>query len=262
MKSKFILFSTLVTLLFSGCITQDVNTQGVLLLTFDDRNFAGWEAARPVFTKYGAHATFFVSGNISQSNVASLKRLALDGHCIGFHGFKHQNADKALPDQGAERYYKNEIQVQIDSIQDAGIASKVFAYPNCRWSEEADALFRGNGFKRVRGGVKGATPYDPLGKKQALRKPLVENDAVFFPVADLPNRFRIDTIIVGEAYHTDIDEICACLRRASARKEVICITSHNIAPNAKGIHMKTEWLERILSEANSLGLRVIGFNEL
>ena len=110
--------------------------------------------------------------------------------------------------------------------------------------------------------MKGATPYDPDGKKQADRKPLVTNEAVFFPAAELKKRFRIDTIIVGEAYHTDIDEICDCIRRAAERKEVLSITSHGISPNAKHINMKTEWLERILATAKDSGLAVIGFDEL
>ena len=110
--------------------------------------------------------------------------------------------------------------------------------------------------------MKGATPYDPDGVKQADRKPLVANDAVFFPASELTKRFRIDTIIVGEAYHTDIDEICACLRRAAERREVLSITSHDIAPDAGHIHMKVEWLETILATASECGLAIIGFDEL
>ena len=236
--------------------------KGVLLLTFDDRNFAGWEAARPIFAKYGAHATFFVSGDFLPENAQTLKRLALDGHSIGLHGFKHRNADKYLAEFGAERYYKDEIWPQAESARKFHVPYKSYAYPNCRCSDETDALFRAKGFQRVRGGVKGATPYDPKGEKQAARRPLVENDAVFFPASELPNRFRIDTIIVGEAYHTDIEEICACIRRAAERKEVFCITSHDIAPNAKHIHMKSEWLERILAIAKECGIAVLGFDEL
>ncbi len=119
-----------------------------------------------------------------------------------------------------------------------------------------------NVFARIHGGVKGATPYDPDGKKQADRKPLVTNDSVFFPAAGLPNHFRIDTITVGEAYHTDIDEICACIRRAAERKEVLSITSHGISPDAKHIHMKTGWLEMILATAAECGLAAVGFDEL
>ena len=49
---------------------------------------------------------------------------------------------------------------------------------------------------------------------------------------------------------------------AAARKEVLSITSHGISPDAKGINMKTDWLERILATAKESGLAVIGFDEL
>ena len=151
---------------------------------------------------------------------------------------------------------------QTDSATRGYVPFESFAYPNCRFSDETDELFRKNGFAHVRGGVKGATPYDPDGSKQADRKPLVTNDAVFLPAAELRKRFRIDTILVGEAYHTDIDEICDCVRRAAERKEVLSITSHGISPAAKHINMKTEWLERILATAAECGLPAIGFNDI
>ena len=244
------------------CTPLPLAARGVLLLSFDDKNFAGWEAAAPIFAKYGAHATFFVSGDLPQEAVRSLKHLSEKGHSIGLHGLNHLNADAAVVERGADRYFAEEVWPQMDRARKCYVPFESFAYPNCRRSDETDALFRAKGFEHVRGGVKGATPYDPDGVKQADRKPLVTNDAVFFPASDLPNRFRIDTIIVGEAYHTDIDEICACVRRAAERKEVLSITSHDIAPDAKHIHMKTAWLEKILATASECGLAVIGFDEL
>jgi peptidoglycan/xylan/chitin deacetylase (PgdA/CDA1 family) len=260
MKKLILTFVAFISIV--GEALSEIGSRGVLLLTFDDRNFVGWEAARPIFAKYGAHVTFFVSGDFLPENVRTLKRLASDGHSIGLHGFNHRNADKYVAKFGAERYYKDEILPQTDRARKFYVPYTSFAYPNCRRNDETDALFRGKGFRRVRGGVKGATPYDPKGVKQSTRKPLVENNAVFFPVSELPSRFRIDTIIVGEAYHTDIEEICACIRRAAERREVICITSHGIAPNAKHIHMKSEWLERILSVAKECGIAALGFDEL
>ncbi len=244
------------------CDPAPFGARGVLLLAFDDKNFAGWEAARPVFAKYGAHATFFVSGDFPSEAVRVLKHLSEEGHSIGLHGLHHLNADEAVATRGADRYWAEEVWPQTDRAHKAYVPFESFGYPNNRRNDETDALFRKNGFQHVRGGVKGATPYDPDGTKQADRKPLVTNDAVFFPAADLPKHFRIDTIIVGEAYHTDIDEICACLKRAAERKEVLCITSHNIAPDAKGINMKTEWLEKILATAVDCGLVLWGFDEL
>lgn len=244
------------------CLPRPAGASGVLLLTFDDRNFKGWESALPLFAKYGAHATFFTSGPIDNEAVKVLKKLSGAGHSIGLHGLRHRNADESIAKRGADRYYWEEIVPQQDAIKWAYIPCTSFAYPNCRRSDESDALFYRNGFLRVRGGVKGATPFDPKGEKQADRKPLVTNEAVFFPADELPRRRRLDTIIMGEAYHTDIDEILACVRRVAERKEVLTITSHNIAPNAKGISMKLEWLEKILALAQELALPVLGFDEL
>lgn len=43
---------------------------------------------------------------------------------------------------------------------------------------------------------------------------------------------------------------------------MLVLTSHGIAPGAKNINMKTEWLERILATAKECGVAVIGFDEL
>ena len=75
-------------------------------------------------------------------------------------------------------------------------------------------------------------------------------------------RYRLDTVIAGEAYHTDINDILACIRRAAKRKEAFVLTSHGISPDAKFINMKTEWLEKILATARESGLRIVGFDEL
>ena len=74
--------------------------------------------------------------------------------------------------------------------------------------------------------------------------------------------FRLDTVIAGEAYHTDLEDILKCIRRSFERKEVFVLASHGISPNAKGINMKTEWLERILATAKECGVAVLGFDEL
>ncbi len=245
-----------------NCRPAPAGESGVLLLSFDDRNFAGWEGAMSLFAKYGAHASFCVSGPIDNVAVRSLKKLSEAGHSIMLHGLTHANADEAIARDGAEKYFMDDVVPQKDAIYWAYVPCSTFAYPNCRFNEASDKLLVEKGFVRLRGGVKGATPYDPQGVKQKDRKPLVTNESVFFPAAELPKRRRIDTIIMGEAYHTDVDEILACIRRAAKNREVLSITSHDIAPDAKGIHMKTEWLEKILACAKECGIAVLGFDEL
>ena len=235
---------------------------GTLILSFDDRNLDDWKRALPLFDKYEAHVTFFIYGEIDSATVKKLKEFRAHGHSIGLHGLRHLNANEAIVQKGAERYFEEEIVPQFERLRVAWIPVTSFAYPNCRFSAESDALFKAKGFARVRGGLKGVAPYDPKGEKQAGLKPIHTVDRAFFPAAELASRFRLDTVIAGEAYHTDIEDILKCIRRCAERQEVFVLTSHGIHPNAKGISMKTEWLERILATAKECGVAVIGFDEI
>ena len=258
---KFIEGGPVTNLRIENCLPSD-ERKGVLVLSFDDRNFNDWVKALPLFEKYGAHATFFVSGPIDGEAVRVMKRLSEAGHSVGLHGLRHANADEALAKKGADLYYKEEIEPQREACRVAYIPIKSFAYPNCRRSDETDALFKRRGFAHVRGGHKGVAPFDPKGEKQKGLKPIHTVDRAFFPSSESPVRFRLDTVIAGEAYHTDIEDILKCIRRCAERKEMFVLTSHGISPNAKGISMKTEWLERILATARECDVAVLGFDEL
>ena len=243
----------------------EANGKGALVLSFDDRNLADWERAIPLFDKYGAHATFFFVGPVDTSAAPVLKKLRDHGHSIGLHGLKHLNADAAFAAKGAETYFAEEIEPQLAGCRAAGIPITSYAYPNCRSTDETDEtdeLFRTNGFKHVRGGLKGVTPHDPKGEKQEGLKPVHTVDRAFFPTSELKTRFRLDTAIAGEAYHTDIEDILKCVRRCAERNEAFVLTSHGIHKDAKQIHMKTEWLERILATAKECGVPCLGFDEL
>ncbi|MBR2838060.1 MAG: polysaccharide deacetylase family protein [Kiritimatiellae bacterium] len=246
---------------FENCRPSD-EPVGTLVLSFDDRNLGDWKKALPLFDKYGAHVTFFVCGEIDGDTVKALKELRAHGHSIGLHGLRHANADSAIAQMGAERYFETDILPQLERLRVSWIPVTSFAYPNCRSTEESDALFKAKGFAHVRGGHKGVAPFDPKGEKQAGLKPIHTVDRAFFPAAELGSRFRLDTVIAGEAYHTDIEDILACIRRCAERREAFVLTSHGISPGAKGINMKTEWLERILATARECGVAVVGFDEI
>ncbi len=239
-------------------------TNGVLVLSFDDRNFADWEAALPIFDKYGAHATFFVCGHIDTNAVRFARLMMAHGHSIGLHGVNHASADREIAKRGADAYYDYDVAPQKKACDAAGIPIHSFAYPNSRRTVEADELFFRKGFDRVRGSIRGLRPYDPQGVKLKANglKPIVEDERAFFPVADLPKHRLLTTVILGSAYHTDIDEFAACIRRAAERNEVFVITSHDVGAKPKPIGMKTEWLEKLLATAKECGVAVLGFDEL
>lgn len=245
-----------------SCLRPGVGDgRGAILLSFDDRNFKGWREALPIFDKYRAHATFFVSGPINKDAISAMKLLSAKGHSVGLHGLGHRNADKAVADMGAELYWKEEIEPQLNICRMLKVPISSFAYPNCRRNDETDALFFSRGFAYVRGST-GLAPYDPKGLKQAGRRPLSECDGAFFPAGDIASHRLLRTTILGECYHTDTNDLVRCIERAHARDEVLVLTSHDIAEKPSGIGLPVSWLELILSKSDELGMAVVGYDEL
>jgi len=185
----------------------------------------------------------------------------LAGHEVGLHGVAHRNADQSVAEKGLSDYWNVEIAPQLAAFKAAGIRPRSFAYPNCRRTPETDELFRTNGFVRVRGlcdGVPIPNPHDPNGEKMDRWHPVAESEAEFFPAADYLKVFRIRNVIMGDSYHTDIGDYMRAMRRAGENGEAISVVSHGISPNAARINMKTECLERMLSDADEAGVIVRG----
>ena len=260
-KSVFIEGGARGNIAVADCRPRPLGSSGVLLLTFDDRNFADWERALPLFAKYGAHASFFISGDFDSRAVTTSKRLMAAGHTIGLHGRRHENVPEAIAKWGKAGWWDREVATPKRCADVAYVPVRSFAYPNNRHDDATDAYLLTR-FERLRAGIPGLRPHDPKGEHVADLKPLLSDERMFFPAKDLPKRRVLRGIILGENYHVDIEEVVACIRRAGARKEVLLFTSHGISPDAKGINMKTEWLERILAEAKAAGMEVLGFDDL
>ena len=184
------------------------------------------------------------------------------GHEVGMHGLNHRDAPATGSDRDEDWFWKVDIAPQLAALGKAGIPVRSYAYPNCVRNARTDALFFSHGLSRVRG--LGApfppspNPHDPKGEKRDQWRPVATADGFFLPATDFLTARLVPNVILGENYHTDIDDILRAIARAGERGEVLFLVSHGISPNAKGISMKTEWLERILSAAADFGVVVRG----
>ena len=234
---------------------------GVIALSFDDRGMAGWEQAFPLFEKYGASATFFICGAIGPGEVEFARRALLMGHEVGLHGLCHRKAKDAVAKLGRGGYWEEEVEPQFSAFHKAGVPIRSFAYPYSMRNAATDAALLEHGFTKIRGtpeGVESPNPYDPKGEKKNKWRPVETSDDMFVPASRQLSLQFIGHVIIGEDCHTDIDDIVCAMRRAGKRAETLSIASHRILPDAKGIDMKTEWLERILAEANECGVVIRG----
>ena len=218
---------------------------GILCLTFDDRNFEGWQKALPLFAKYHAHASFFVTGNIDRETAKVMKKLQAAGHTVGLHTKNHCDPVAGLKKYPSlEVYFAKEIAPQLKQCEMQGIKVCTLAYPENRHTPESDALL-GKTFERFRAGTKD--------------KP---NDAGI-PVPEIPQLAVIGGRGLGSYYKTDPAVVEKSIRDAAEKNLFIAYYSHNIqTKKANAISITFELLEMMLKTAEECGMKVVGFEEL
>ncbi len=217
---------------------------GIVCFTFDDRNFEGWINALPLFEKYNAHATFFISGVIDENAIKTISALKQKGHTVGLHTFSHADAPPYFNSMGADEYFNNEIAPQLEVCKQNGLEIKSFAYPNNLRNDETDK-FLSNWFSRFRAGCRDA-----------------KEEQIYLPLDKLSDNRAMRGIGIGKYYNTVETELLEKIEYVAKTNTCVTFFSHNIAPNADFINMPTELLEKCLEKANELGVLLLGFDEL
>ena len=100
-------------------------------LCFDDAGVDQWAAARPLFDRYGAKVTFFVTrfDRLSQAQHDELHALADDGHDIEAHGLRHLVAPDYVNEFGLQAYLDDEALPSIELLRQDGFDPVAYAYP-------------------------------------------------------------------------------------------------------------------------------------
>ena len=114
-----------------------------IALSFDDTFVDAWVALRPLFQKYNARLTFFISHYVTLKDRAhdELHELAADGHDIEAHTVLHLRAPDYVEQHGLNAYLHDEVDPSIKVLRDNGFAVNAFAYPfGVRTSEIDDAI--------------------------------------------------------------------------------------------------------------------------
>ena len=217
--------------------------RGAVCFTFDDYHGKNWLKADAIFKKYDAHATFFVVKELTPEKIEVMKKLQSAGHSIGLHTVHHRSATHFMKSRGEKWYIVHEVLPQLKICQENGLAVRNFAYPNNRRNEDTDRmLFKYFDYLRAGNG--------PAGKP------------IYYDASKLKEKMVLGGGGIGVFYKSDPAELKSRLDKAAATNSVIVFFSHNIAPNAKHIHMPTALLEELLAHAKKLGMPVIGFDQL
>jgi len=102
-----------------------------LALSFDDNFVDAWAQLLPLFERYHARVTFFVSRYfaLNDEERADLQRLAASGHAIAAHSVRHFRAPDYVEDYGIDAYLRDELDPSIAALRDQGFEVNAFAYP-------------------------------------------------------------------------------------------------------------------------------------
>jgi len=253
--------------LFMACVLSVSATRGGevtapklgpgIVLTFDDAFVAQWEAAAPLFLKYGARATFFVScpDRLSAGRVAGLKRLAAAGHAIGCHSWRHRRAADVLKEHSVAEYVAMEVAPALAKLRELGFAPTSYAYPSSSRTAATDAALL-KLFRHLR-----------TGGAPAKGRTLAQSDGFFVKASETSAHGcllgkGIDR--AGEGVHPDrtFPDIFAAMQRAVDRQEIVVFYAHNISDRGPGHYLTPAALEKILAKAKELGLAFHTYDDL
>ncbi len=111
-----------------------------LAFSFDDRDVVSWHALRPVFARYGARVTFFVTRfhAVNEQERAMLHELEADGHAIEYHSTEHLRAPDVVEGSGLGAYLETEIFPDLELMRGAGFDPIAYAYPSGARTAETD----------------------------------------------------------------------------------------------------------------------------
>jgi hypothetical protein len=109
-------------------------------LSFDDTEVDQWFTLRPLFQKYNAHASFFVTRyfEFTDAQRAELHQLYEDGHSIEAHGVNHAYAVGYVQQHGLDDFIANEVVPSITVLQNDGFTPVAYAHPGGSHDREID----------------------------------------------------------------------------------------------------------------------------
>ncbi|NIJ51075.1 polysaccharide deacetylase family protein [Dyadobacter arcticus] len=131
--------------------TKIANKSGVAI-SFDDHFINEWYALRPLFQKYNAKVTFFITcpDSLSTDEITKLKQLEKDGHEIGFHSTTHGKSTELIAAVGPAKYADLELKPGLKHMAAAGFSPTSYAHPGGNHNDKVDSVLTAYGFKILR----------------------------------------------------------------------------------------------------------------
>ena len=230
-----------------------------IALSFDDRFINEWYQLRPVFRKYNAHATFYITqfDSLTPVEIRQLKTLQQDGHEIGCHGAIHTNSINYVRQYSMARYLRDEIQPALRSMKQHGFRPTSFAHPGGAHTNAIDNEL---------------LHYFVLLRDVAVAERTFWGVTVQWNVQLMPSIYyqfngdpTVDALLIDEGAGLGMGDLRTAMQKAKQDGTALMLFGHKpyrraVSPGGYGF--LTERLDSILAESQRLNLRTYTMSDL
>jgi len=245
-----------------SCKEKPANSKKAgIAISFDDHFINDWYALRPLFQKYDAKVTFFLTcpDTFTPDEIVKIKQLQKDGHEIGFHGTVHGNAKEMLKSQGPQKYIEIELEPGLKHLAQIGINPTSYAHPGGNHTNQADSILLAHGFKILRDVAQAERKL--FGIPVYHLAPRVMN-WIYYPFNNEP---IVDALMIDEGTNISETEIKEALKKAIDTNTAIMLFGHQPLyekPKNGQYGFSVTFLEIILKEAKAQNLKFYTMSEL
>ena len=258
--SKFLLL-VLATVVMCCKPNADHSQKSGIAISFDDHFIDEWYALRPLFKKYDAKVTFYVTcgDSLKPGEIAKLKELEEDGHEIGFHGTIHGKSTEIIAAGGPQGYYTTEIEPGMRFMSAAGFRPTSYAHPGGNHNETVDSVLYANGFKIIRDVA--------IAKRQLYGYQIYALPPRLMPwiFYDFDKEKSVDALLIDTDARLTEEEMRDAIQKAKETHTALMLFGHEPlykAPENGEYGFSVAFLEVILKEAKAQKLHFYTMSEL
>ena len=247
--------------LFSCNKTAHENEKSGIAISFDDHFINQWYALRPLFQKYNAKVTFFITcgDSLTRNEIAKLKQLQKEGHEIGFHGTIHGKSTEMIAAFGPEKYAETELSPGLKYMFDAGFHPTSYAHPGGNHNDEVDSVLLTNGFKILRDVA--------ISRRILFGIPLytLAPRIMSWIYYDFNQEQKVNALLIDQDSGITENEIQDAIQKAKNTNTALMLFGHEplyTKPENGKYGFNVSFLETILKEAKQQNLKFYTMTEL
>lgn len=247
MKERIAVMNLSIALFFFfSCNSKDIE-QPRICLSFDDNYLENWVELLPILEKHQAKATFFLTGvsKFNEQEIVLVKQIQKGGHEIGAHGENHVSVNSFIKEHGYLKYWREEIEANLISLEKLGIKPKVFALP---FGENNRII---NFFLRFKFSyIRSVAKYFPL--EESINKVVLSLD---------PFRFNLYSLEIDNQKLEDIQTLIPFMEKAKNNRQILFVHAHDVGLDSN-YQISRENFEQIILLAKAYEMEFLTFSEL